>query len=341
MDNSGNDENKNVESTAQQGIFSTPELTVDAEKLAQNAEEVNAASRAKIASIFANTETGQQAQRLNDAMEANTEPATEDIVINNGVKKKKKWPIVVGVLALVATIVGVGTWFLVQSLGGQVKETPAEKFAAYLKLVQDGPENLPVTDEEAGTANSSNTWFLLRLNDSGLQQTELKAYLDAVKTAYDNFNDIFTKTETANASMASSYKSLLSTYLQLGGFSIISETLADKYLNEGQNAAYNYIQSFTSDELTPLEQNGIEQLKKYLDEELTMLAVAEAEGCVVDGDFDQSCRMNLNENSNAYYESLQQQQKVSANMTNILRALGNNLKAQTEILEQEVANEKE
>lgn len=106
----------------QQGIFSTPELTVDAEKLAQNAEVTKEASRAKIASIFANTETGQQAQKLNDAMNVGAEHVTEDIVIDSGRKKKSKVPIIMAIVALALIAVGVGAWFLVQNLGNQSKE---------------------------------------------------------------------------------------------------------------------------------------------------------------------------------------------------------------------------
>ena len=73
MDKNSDSSTDDMQNT-QQGIFSTPELTVDTEKLAQNSETTNEASRVKIASIFANTKTGKQAQMLNLSLIHISEP---------------------------------------------------------------------------------------------------------------------------------------------------------------------------------------------------------------------------------------------------------------------------
>lgn len=341
MDGSENDENKNLDSSAQQGIFSTPELTVDAEKLSQDTEAAKEASRAKIASIFANTETGQQAQRLNDAMEANAEPITEDIVINNGVKKKKKWPIVVGVLVVVAAVVGVGTWLFVQSLGGQVKETPLEAFNKYLALAKDGPENKPSGDAEAGSANMpSNKWFLREVSNAGLQKNEAESYLQAVESAYARFYELYSKDSNSQMTLTNKYREILNVYVDLNSTARLADELASKFLDDSPNAAYNYVQSFSdTDSMTVLEKDGVNQLRAYLEAELSMLSISDTSGCVAEGVLDTSCRANLVETSEAYREPLQEQQQASQNMATVSMTLGKLLQDQALVLQKEVNNE--
>ena len=334
-----NTENKNTNNSAQQGIFSTPELTVDAEKIAQNSEATNEASRAKIASIFASTETGQQAQRLNDAMEANSEPVTEDIVIDAGSKKKSKAPIIVAVVALVLVAVGVGAWFLMQNLGNQPKETPLGAFNNYLKLAQDGPENVPVVDAEASTNNTTTKWFLLRIANAGLQKSETKEYLDKVKQAYETFYKLYSVVPNAQTNLANTYRSVLLLYINLNNLMVLTDTLAAKYLDDSPNAAYNYIQSFSrTDEMTSLEEDGMEQLKLYLEAELSMLSIADTNDCIIGGTFDDFCRTNLAETSTAYQEALSKQQAAGNRMAGISTALGKLLQDQASILQERISN---
>lgn len=109
-----NDKQKSTEnnSSARPGIFSTPDLTIDTEKLTQAAPSTDA-NKARIASVFANTDATRQAQQS----VITSAPLEGDVIINNVPKKRRKWPIIV--LAVVAVSIIALVVVLIISQTGQ------------------------------------------------------------------------------------------------------------------------------------------------------------------------------------------------------------------------------
>ena len=281
----------------QQGIFSTPELTIDAEKLAQNAEEINASSRAKIASIFANTETGQQAQKLNDAMAAATAPATEDIVIDNGVKKKKKWPIMVGITALIVIVGGVGMWFLVDNLNRQdqtaasVPVSLKDSFNAYMNYLAYGTDStVDFLFQDFQKDYSVQYPYNIYAESviAGLEDgVDRETYIERL---YEKYNSLASAYEAANdgEQLSSAIKDYFYDYANMPALN--SAAITQIYIDQGEAGAKQ-----TIDEYYNIDQAS-EDLKKYAENqrtiaslEVSIIKVATENNCMVDYAIQEVC----------------------------------------------------
>lgn len=163
MDDEGQNKNPN-DSGAPQGIFSTPELTVDTEKVNQASAASEEKARSRVASIFANTETGKQAQKLNDAMGMNSQPVDGDIVIDNrGRKKRSKVPIIVAVVVLVLAGVGVGVYFLLQQSKSKIPDDHLVVGTESATILFDETAPIPVLqDGQYGYINPVNGEWLIQ-----------------------------------------------------------------------------------------------------------------------------------------------------------------------------------
>lgn len=96
-----NDKQKSAENSAspRPGIFSTPDLTVDTEKLAQAVPSADS-NKSRIASVFANTDATRQAQQST----ITSTPLEGDIVLNGTPKKRSKVPIIILIAAILTAI---------------------------------------------------------------------------------------------------------------------------------------------------------------------------------------------------------------------------------------------
>lgn len=154
-----------------QGIFSTPELTVDTEKIAQNNTNNE---KKRVASIFANTDAGQRSQKLNNAMGVSSQPITEDLVIQNGPKKKSKLPIILAVVVLIVVVGGLVGWMVMRN-NDSSEISLSNAFDAYVNYLLFGKEDIsPLSD----TYNSSGDYTLYAIMSSDIaEQTEFSKHL--------------------------------------------------------------------------------------------------------------------------------------------------------------------
>lgn len=151
MENEGNKtsgNNSSTEPTPQQGIFSSPDLSVNSENLEEIKPELSEGNKSRIASAFAKTDATQKQDQLseqmaeNDAISGTVIPAggagfdganagpngfgsaglagasnatastaTGDIRLA-GVKKKSKLPLVLAALVVLAVVGGVAAWLV-------------------------------------------------------------------------------------------------------------------------------------------------------------------------------------------------------------------------------------
>lgn len=319
--------------TERRGIFSTPELTVDTEKIAGSTEAAAEASRAKIASIFANTETGRQSQRLNDAMVANSQPATEDIVINNSPKKKRRWPIVLVILALVAVAGGVLTFFLTQMRPSPSAATPLSLFEDYINYAKYGPQG-DSTSEDTSQANAV-SWYIDGLHDMGLTMDEISSYLTELDKRYQNFLKVDIHDGLADDGLVLHQRllSALSDYYSLDRF---ESEVVNKYLHEGDNAAQQYIEEVApAAAMQSNESENILDMAKslehnYLNARLSVLRRYKVHGCITEAELDIACTLD-----NTDFQTQQEEQlanEIRSSLASLMPLLQNHYHSSAEAI---------
>lgn len=331
------DKNQNAnpnENSTQQGIFSTPELTVDMDKIAQDDEAAAAASRAKIASIFANTETGQQAQRLNDAMFANSQPATEDIVLDNGSKKRKKWPVVALVTILLAAVCGLVGYFLTNHSGGT--DTVAKSFATYKDYLVSGPENLRDKNPEEGT------WFVFvlpQIND--ISDEDIINYTTSLTESYSTFFNTFNKNKTSYPdeliNKVNNYSGMLYTVANIASFSAMDTRIRQLAYNE----ASAEIDSLVS-QVAPLpNQREIETddiaftFNQYFTTGKSLFENLVKAGCTKNGRIDFECA-SIDELSTEYAQFAETYEDLYFKISQVSASLQEDFMSETEAISSEV-----
>jgi len=312
--NNPNDSGDNNSATSG-GIFSTPELTVDPEKIAQ---PTPSDERKRVASIFANTTTGQEAQKLNNAMEAQTAPITEDLVIQNEPRKRSKLPLILAGLALLAVIGVVVGVIIINNNGGNnpsvptTPQTALEAFEDYRNLLINGPQTENTGNDNAG---SPSKWYLFDLDNKDLTTSERKGYLSELSSKYQAFYILAKAGEPTNAEELSTYNECLLTYLDAIQLDTLNQKLLNEYTANGEDAASDYIETFTAGINSNQPANTVQVVDKsiaeYLRAQLALLRVYSQQGCIIDGAIDYNCANDIS-GSTALYEARQDQN--SANM---------------------------
>jgi len=315
--------------TEQRGIFSTPELTVDTEKIAESTAAATEASRAKIASIFANTETGKQSQRLNDAMIANSQPATEDVVIDNGPRKKKRWPLVLTAVVLVGVIVGVVTWSAIKILSQQQEPiTPLDAFNDYEEYLQKGPESM------WGGADSGD-WLIFQVgNNANFLDAEVKEYIETLQSKFNIFSQIVgdNKEQLGNINL-DQYSRFLELYAKVATLNNLKQGLLNKYLDSGQNSAYNYINEIAPVQPADEEYRAMirvsEGIKAYLTAELGLIEIYNDWGCINNHVLSVVCGTEFSDGNNAFKDLMEQQASAASTITGYAQVLQEPFKEMT------------
>lgn len=304
MDGHDNDANKNAQnnSAGRQGIFSTPELTVNAENIAQ---QNNEETKSRVASIFANTDAGKQAQKLNDAMDAQTVPAAEDLVIQNGPKKKSKLPIILLILVLVAAGVGGLAWVLMNNIKPQETVSSIEeakrKFDNYATYILYGEK----ADVLAGTYDRNEAYelslqFEKTTPDVAFWNTASTLLSDAA-SSYVSAQD---KQDTSLELYLSSYKNdfdFVKEFYLLGELSM--DQLIKSYASSGIDMAKEYVKNYYSQVGSTKSTLGsviinskVEQYTNYVD----VIGFYADNGCLVDNVLDDDCVAAMGENVDLY-----------------------------------------
>ncbi len=298
MDDEGQNKNPN-DSGAPQGIFSTPELTVDTEKVNQASAASEEKARSRVASIFANTETGKQAQRLNDAMGMNSQPVDGDIVIDNrDQKKRSKVPIIVAVVVLVLAGVGVGIWALINNFG----EKRGESGISDLKPLDVAYGNY--MDYLISGKEGSDKFSMNDLPEDYSLQNPYSLFAESVIAGIDDSVD----RNAYLSKLAEKYDIMAKAYSAANNGEELSGAIADyfdKYANITSVENTNFLQLYQT-----LGKEGVQQIidsrydsslfgdsmKTYMENQRTianyqlMLAeVALENGCVSDGEVQEGC----------------------------------------------------
>lgn len=297
MDKDSNPSNDDAQNQ-QRGIFSTPELTVNTEKITADIEAAAETSRAKIASIFANTETGKQAQRLNDAMGVSAAPATEDIVIDNGIKKKKKWTIVVAVTALVLAAVGVGWHFLLQDKTPRVNTDYKSAFYSYANFFLHNTES---SSEIEGLYQYGDTYYIGTLRN----EAQIDEHFAKSEEKYQQFLEVFREYEKQHPddetalnltdSVKTYYEDLdLARYLAAKP-NISIDTLLGAYLEDPNEVVVDineYYGSFTESTVESTRLYGSDYRGQLLELVSGAFDIYTQRDCIDDGQISVTCRQD-------------------------------------------------
>ncbi len=331
MDGHDNDANKNAQnnSASRQGIFSTPELTVNSENITQ---QNNEETKSRVASIFANTDAGKQAQKLNDAMDAQTVPATEDLVIQNEPKKKSKLPIILLILVLVAAGVGGLVWVLMNNIRVEPVMTARRAFSEYREYLVAGPEG------GRGDNQSAGDWFLFTLSESDLSSTEQMEYLNDLESRFATFKTAYDKSSQSSLDSGldqqiNYYTILLQTIINMDSLDFLAQRVLDKYINDGSEAANNYAKSLTAanaDDL--LVRNANSFISRYLEAELSAIEIYLRHDCIVDEKVDYACGVELSNNNDTLVSAQNNQGNSISGLKQLSPRLYSSLRNSTEII---------
>lgn len=319
MNGHDNDANKNAQdsSAGAKGIFSTPELTVNAENITQ---QNNEETKSRVASIFANTDAGKQAQRLNDAMDAQTVSVTEDLVIRNEPKKKSKLPIILLILVLVVAGVGGLMWVLMNSGADNMnpRQTPSNAFANYIELLEKGPE-LPASDEENADSQTGK-WSIFKLSQSGLQTSEQQKYTAELTERYKTFLEAINASTGVPDSLkeqAALYEKLLNLVIQYNAIGLLENEIVDKYIKDGAESSYQYASTIVDTVFSNNHslQKIAELLNNYLVDEYKMVEYYDYSDCISHNEINYFCVAEL-ELTNASYAEVATRQQDTRKMLN-------------------------
>lgn len=286
-----------------QGIFSTPDLTIDAEKIAPTDNE---RERSRVASIFAKTETGKQAQKLNDAMGMATQPAEEDIVVAKPRKKRSKMPIIVAVVVVLALAIG---GVVIWALNRTEKVTPLMAWNDYREYLEKGPESSQAEDGEE--------WFLFGIAQTELSGEAIDNYTNELMNKYDKFADLVNNTNLKVDNLerfrerVNIYKNILQVAIKTSTVEWLNAKMSSEYLAHDAYAARQYIDQVASiSEDDSQWSEALNFINEYLTSGFTTLEIAKAHDCITDGSLDVSCTVDLMSSSTTYKEAIEQQMEA-------------------------------
>lgn len=326
------DENKSSnDSGAPQGIFSTPELTVDTEKVNQASAASEEKARSRVASIFANTETGKQAQKLNDAMGVNSQPVDGDIVIDNRDRKKRsKVPLVLALVVFILAGVGLLLFFLMSSKKDNSQPQNAEQaFSLYQELIEKGTENLSA---ELATEE----WFIFQINDLPLTNSERSEYLDKVNESLSAYIDLAGKAQSSDIVEASKhYQTIFNLLLSVVDINYLSNQLLNNFVQNGANAATLYINDVAPDIVNDMGFYASEVsigARRYLLAQLSMIEIYSRYNCIINGSLDGSCVIDMTGDNATMSLVRQEQNNAQSIITNNAEGFADEFRYETRAL---------
>lgn len=300
MDGHDNKDDGARDGSAAQGIFSTPELTVDTEKITQQSN--SAKEKNRVASIFANTDAGRQAQNINDAMVTSSAPATEDIVIRNEPKKRGKVLVIVAIVILLAVVGGGVGWLVINSLSNKGNstitfddvKTQFNKYSNYVLYGNEKDDSFPSDFEEN---------YDYKINQQVVAQDSANEYWSHAEALITNVVDSYKQLENKNDQILSLLESqqktlsFLRTYVSIG--TPDDEALITMIENQGVDTGKEYIDSFYSDlskqaqDITlTLTENRINQYKTLAD----ILGLYSEKNCLSENEIDIECTESITDN---------------------------------------------
>lgn len=337
------------EPQAPQGIFSSGDLAVHSENLDAIKPELSDENKSRIASAFAQTDATQKHDQLADQMaeqdavsgdvipatNATTSTVASDIHLASS-KKKRKWPVILAIIVLLAVVGGVIAWLVLGKPPANGQKTPSQLFEDYKNYLVVGPEQ-PSTATEENTGPSQ-AWFLFSLPESELTVDEQEAYISELKNKYAEFKNACSG---QICEQLNSYGQILALALTTPSIDIYISQLTQEYIQNGSEAAYTYMQSVTNfDSQSTLAISIFSALDRFLSTGLSLLEVYQTEGCIVDGVMDSACETALN-NNQAHYDILRQQDAALRMLESSARAVTITFQQNTENIQKALEEENE
>ncbi len=340
-DDDGNETNGNSAASSARGIFSTPELTVDAEKIAQNQKS----DRSRMASIFANTDAGQRSQKLNNAMGISSQSLTssemqsvsEDVATNKVPRKRSKTPFIIALVLLLVIGIGVGVYFLVNGLSTNTQISQRDAFNEYYDYLKNGPEAYRQSEL------NSEEWFVFTLDDQDMTNSEQAEYTAELLAKFQTFQKLVTGDELKQQVQA--YSQLLNTFINASQLNVLSQNLSDKFFLESPNAAFLYIQDLANSDIDASNStiSAInDAITNYLNKQLSLLEIYSTNNCVVGASIDYGCVFaNINTTSGTVFDIRQEQTKATNLINYNMPIIETTLQTETQTIANKVEGKNE
>ncbi len=273
------------------GIFSTPDLTIETENIPEATISDRANNKSRISAAFAQTDATQQNQALLEGRQNSfASTATGDIKVG-GAKKKNKMPLLIIAAIAVVAVIG-GAMAILMGGGGKKFVTIGDaktKFINYATYILFD-DTLDVLD---GEFERNHSYELSRqVSKESLDFAFWEKATDLLENAISDYDSISNKNNTA-VSLLQSYRTdymYLKSYLTLGDISV--DTLLERFLNDGEEAAKQYVSSFYGGLISDYADLGddvvserIVQYRSYID----ALSIYSRNGCIDDGKIIESC----------------------------------------------------
>lgn len=307
MENEGNSESGNIPPVGQQGIFSTPDLSVNSEKLEEIKPELSEDDKLRIASAFGKTDATRRHDQLSEqgaisgtvipASNATASTATGDIKIP-GVKKKSKAPLLILAAVTVLAAVAGGVWWV---MGGEENsDNPASLKTAFNQYANFFLYNSESDNSLEGLYQYGDTYYIGELNseeqvDAHFAKSEekyqkfLKAYKQYKEKHPDNNID-------ANVSeqIETYYEDLDLLRYTKKSPNISANDLLEAFIEspDGLSSQINtYYEPFAGSAVESTRHYG-EEYKNQLQILLTAYQIYNVQGCLQEGAISVACRQN-------------------------------------------------
>ncbi len=316
----GHDKDSGDESQTQDGIFSTPDLTVN--NLPQTDEENSNHSR--ITNAFANTDAGQRARKLNDAMGLSSQSVDDDAQIEpkKATKKSSKWPLIFAVIMVIVAVVAVVTFVISGGRSGDDAQTSTQPstineaqiaFARYANYMLYGEER----DRLEGEYDMTKTY---KLDDNLTISDESDIYWNKVIELLNKAVEIYQRNEKPDKSLLD----FLETYRQdVGLLNVLhrvndptQEQILEGYLASGRDQSLSeFMERYAQlrESSYPTAAEYVDLRSKQIGSMLNLFNIYNEHSCITDGQIGSECVSSLNVEEtgstqlmNDYYEYQQE-----------------------------------
>lgn len=138
-------------------------------------------------------------------------------------------------------------------------------------------------------------WFIFSLGTKRLSSEAEKAYFDSLLTKYNDFAKLVSRAKTSDYewlrdNVLSSYLELLRVAIAVSSRNMATEELERQYLDNGTEAAKEYINSLTAIESdSPFVETTLDSLRNDLQIQLQLLELYSQHQCIDGGFVDYSC----------------------------------------------------